>query len=477
MNRTNIEVMEKLPVPRAILTLSIPALLTTIISLVYNLTDTFFIGLLKDSVQLGAISLAFPVFMILQSVGNIFAQGAPSYISRSLGGKQYEEVKRTSSVSAYIAVFITLIMTAVYFIFQTPILSILGTSENNITPTREYLNIIIGCGFVMTLQVALPAFLRAEGKVKEASIGSALGIVVNMILDPIFILVFHQGVAGAAWATILGNVGAVIYFLFIYLKTETSLSLRPHDFRPSKRILTEVLKIGVPSAASSILMSVASILLQNVASDYGDYVISAYGVASKMIMMVFMLVLGYVSGYSPFAGYNYGAKNYKRMLSAFRFVLISSTCICIVFLIPFIFLPHAFMTIFTPDQKIIDTGVQFLRAYAWCIPFLGIQVSLMCTFQATGSGVKSFIVNLGRKCLFHMPFIVLFNKWWQLDGLVFSNPVADVCTVLLAVLLGIPVLRKLSNASKIETASEVPPLTAEAGHGRAHVERWDTIVN
>ena len=447
MQETNFDVMENMPVHKAILTLSIPALITTVISLIYNLTDTFFIGLLDDSVQLGAISLAFPVFMIIQSVGNIFGQGAPSYISRCLGGKRYDEVKRTSSVSAYIAVSITLILTAAYFVFRAPILGVLGTSANNIAPTRDYLNIIIGFGFVMTLQVALPAFLRAEGRVKEASIGAALGIIINIILDPVFILVLHQGVAGAAWATVIGNAGSVIFYLIIYFRTETSLSLLPRDFKPSKRILSEVLKIGVPSAASSILMSVASILMQNIASGYGDYVISAYGVASKMISMAFMLVLGYVSGYAPFAGYNYGAKNYNRMLSALKFVMISSTCVCIVFVIPFVFLSRAFMGAFTPEEEIIGTGVQFLHAYAWCLPILGLQISLMCTFQATGNGLKSLIINLGRQCLFHMPLIVIFNVIWQFEGLTFAGPVADILTFILAILLGIPLLRRLNRAA------------------------------
>ena len=267
--------------------------------------------------------------------------------------------------------------------FRTPILGMLGTSPNTIVPTRSYLNVIIGFGFVMTLQVALPAFLRAEGRIKEASIGACVGIVLNIILDPVFILLLHQGVAGAAWATIISNAIAVVYYLLIYFKTETALSLLPRHFRPSKRILKEVLKIGVPSAASSILMSFASILMQNLASGYGDYVISAYGVAVKMITIAFMLVLGYASGYAPFAGYNYGARNYERMLSALKFVMISSTCICLVFLVPFILFARAFMGAFTTEQEIIDIGVQFLRAYAFCLPVLGIQISLMCTFQAT----------------------------------------------------------------------------------------------
>lgn len=454
MKGTNFDVMEKMPVPRAILKLSIPALITTVISLVYNLTDTYFIGLLDDPVQLGAISLAFPVFMIIQSVGNIFGYGAPSYISRCLGGKKYDEVKRTSAVSAYIATLITIILTGAYFLFREPILGVLGTSPNNIVPTRNYLNIIIGFGFIMTLQVALPAFLRAEGKAKEAALGSGIGIAFNIILDPVFILGLHQGVAGAAWATIISNAIGVIYYLCLYFKSNTVLSLWPRDFRPSKRILSEVLKIGLPSAASTILMSFASIMMQSLASRYGDYVISAYGVATKMISMAFMLVLGYASGYSPFAGYNYGARNYKRMLSALKFTALTSTCICIVFLAPFLLLARAFMGIFTSDTQIIETGIEFLHAYALCLPFLGVQVSLMCTFQATGSAIKSLIVNLGRQCIFNMPLIIILNSVWHLKGLIYAGSVADILTAFAAVLLGLPLLRRLLAASREQDESK-----------------------
>ena len=151
-----------------------------------------------------------------------------------------------------------------------------------------------------------------------------------------------------------------------------------------------------------------------------------------------------VSGYSPFVGYNYGAKNYRCMLSALKFVVVSSTCICIAFLIPFIFFSRAFMGIFTTVEGIIDPGVQFLHAYAWCLPLLGIQIAFMCTFQATGSAMRSLIINLGRQCIFNMPLIVLLNSLWQFEGLTFAGPVADIFTTILAVLLGIPLLRKLS---------------------------------
>lgn len=448
MQDKNFELMEKAPVSRAILKLSIPTVLSTIVSLLYNLTDTYFIGLLDDPVQLGAISLAFPVFLVIQAVGNIFGNGAPSYISRCLGSKQFDEVKKTSSVSVYIGVITTLAMTGLYFIFMNPILNSLGTSAETLAPTRDYLNIIVGFGFVLTLQVILPAFLRAEGKINEAVIGMVIGTVLNIILDPIFILVFHQGVAGAAWATIIGNACAVIYYLIVYFKGKTTLSIKPRDFKPSVRILTEVLKIGLPASVAQIVMSFSNILLNNLAAGYGDYVISAYGVAGKMISMVFMIAVGYVSGYMPFAGYNYGANNIKRMMSAMKFTLITSTAGCLVLLIPFVGLSHAFMSAFTSNELIIQTGTMFLNAQAFAIPLLGVQLTMMCTFQATGKAVHALIVNLGRQCFFYIPLLFLMNRLFQLPGLMYAQTVADVLTTIVAVLLSISLLRKLRDLDK-----------------------------
>lgn len=215
MQDTNIELMENMPVQKAIFRLSIPTILSTIVSLLSNLTDIYFIGLLDDPVQLGAISLAFPVFLVMQAVGNVFGNGAPSYISRCLGGRRYNEVQKTSAVSVYMAVILTVIISALFFVFQTPILRLLGTSPDTLVPTKNYLTIIVAFGPVLTLQVIFPALLRAEGKIKEAVTGMVIGTVTNIILDPIFILFLGQKAAGAAWATIIGNALAIFFYLFI----------------------------------------------------------------------------------------------------------------------------------------------------------------------------------------------------------------------------------------------------------------------
>lgn len=455
MENENLKLMESAPVHQAILKLAIPTVLSTIISILYNLTDTYFIGLLDDPVQLGAISLAFPVFMVIQAIGNIFGNGAPSYISRCLGAKRYDEVKRISAVSIYSSLIATFIMTLLCLGFMEPILQFLGTSADTVGPTRAYLRIVVGCSVVLTLQIILPALLRAEGKVKEAVTGMVVGTILNIVLDPVFILLLGQGVAGAAWATVIGNFVAVIYYIIIYLKGKTALSIMPRDFKPSMRIFGEVLKIGLPTSVSQIIMSFANILLNNLAAGYGDYVISAYGVAGKLITIVFMVTVGYVSGYMPFAGYNYGSGNIRRMISALKFTMLSGTGLCLIMLIPFVWLAPSFVRAFTSDRQIIETGVQFLHAQAWAVPFMAVQMTMMCTFQATGQAVRAMIVNLGRQCLFYIPFLYLFNYLWGLKGLLHAQMAADLLTTAIALLIGIPLLRSLYQKFGMEKEAAV----------------------
>lgn len=443
MENDNFDVMEKVPVRRAVLKLAIPTIFSTMIQLVYNLTDTFFIGMLDDPLQLAAISLTFPVFIIIQAVGNIFGSGAPSYISRCLGGKKYDEAKHTSAVSLYSALIGILVITACCFIFMTPILHAIGTSSDTIQPTREYMSVICGFSFVLTMQIILPAMLRAEGKVHQAVTGMVIGTVLNIILDPLFILVLGWGVAGAACATIIGNFGAVIYYIIYFMREKGIVSIFPKDFKPSFTIYKQVIKIGLPSSLAQILMSFANILTNNLAVVYGDEVISAFGVAGKALMMVVMIVTGFVMGYAPFAAYNYGAKNTHRLIEAIKFTMLAGTAGCIVFLFLFLGFGPLFMRAFTSDTRVVDVGVRLIHAQAWCVPILAIQMTMMATFQAAGQAVKAAIVNFGRQCIFLLPLLYILNNVWGLTGLMYAQCIADILTTSLALLIGIPFLKKL----------------------------------
>lgn len=444
----NIELMENTPMPKAILRLAIPTVFSTVISIVYNLTDTYFIGLLDDPVQLGAISLAFPVFTFLQAIGNMFGLGAPSYISRCLGARKYEEVRKTSAVSVYVTAILTVVLTLLVSFFMEPILRLIGTSDDTVGPTRDYLRLIVGFSIVLILQIILPALLRAEGKAKEAMIGMVIGTVLNIVLDPVLILLLDMGVAGAAWATIIGNFCAVVFYIIVYLRGNTTLSIRLADFKPSMQIFKEVLKIGLPSTIAQTISSVAVILFNNVAAGYGDQVITAYGVAVKMITMEFMIVFGYVQGYVPLAGYNYGSGDIRRLLSGLKFTMLTGTIICLLFLIPFTVLAPTYIGAFTTNREIIDIGTQFLHAQAWAVPIIAIQTSLMSTFQATGQAVRAMVINLGRQCLFYLPFLYVSNRLWGMSGILYAQMASDLATTALAILFGIPFLKKLLRQSK-----------------------------
>lgn len=209
-----------------------------------------------------------------------------------------------------------------------------------------------------------------------------------------------------------------------------------------------MLKIGLSNSISQIIMSFSNILLNNLAAGYEDYVISAYGVAGKLISMVYMITVGYISGYMSFAGYTYSANQFKRMLSALRFTILSGTGISFVLLVPFLWLAPAFVNVFTSDAQIMEVSVALLHAYAWGVPFMVLQMSMMCTFQATGSALCAMVVNLGRQCLFTIPFLYLFNRLWGLDGLLYAQMGADICTTILVVVIGIRLVRRLYGMQK-----------------------------
>lgn len=443
MQDKNLELMEKATVPRAILTLGLPTVFSSIMTLLYNLADTYFIGMMDNIYHLGAAHLAYPIFIVVQAIGNIFGVGASPYISRSLGAHRYDQAKKASSVSIYTSTFVTFGLTAVYFLFHDSFLGMLGTSVNNYEPTRQYLDVIVAFGFLMTLQNVLSSFLRAEGKIRQAVIGMVIGMAANIVLDPIFILKFGMGAGGAAIATVIGNALSVLYFLVVYFGKKTNLSARLKDFKPSMEIYKEVLKIGIPASAGQLLMGITNAMFNNIAAGYGDEVITGYGVAGKLIYIIIIVVNGYTSGYMPFASYNLGAGKVKRMKSAFKFTLLSSTALGCILLIPFIGIARPFLSAFTSDAAAIDVGVKFLRLWAICLPVLGVQFTLMSTLQVLGKAARAMIINIGRQTVFFLPVLYLLNHWFQLTGLLAVTPVADIITTLVAAILVASPIKKL----------------------------------
>lgn len=456
MEQKRIDLMEKAPVKSAILKLAIPTMLAMVVQLIYNLTDTFFIGQTGDTNLVAAISVASPIFMAIQAIGNIFANGSSSYISRKLGEKDYTEAKHANSVAMYTALGIGAVITALLLIFRTQLTSIIGTSVDTFEPTLEYLTIISAFSILSILQVGMSGLVRSEGATNTAMMGMVIGVGLNIILDPIFILVLDMGIAGAAWATVTGYCVGTLFYILYFVSKKTLLSISPKDFKPSKIIYAETFKIGLPSAMSTAIMSCSFVLVNILAKGYGDHVVAGNGIQLRLTSMVVMLAIGLSMGYQPFAGFNYGAKLYDRLKQGFKVTLLYGTILSVIFTILFILFGEQLISMFIKDSNnnvaaTVAAGTKILQAFIWCTPFFGIQMTLMVTFQATGKALKALLISLARQCLIYLPLLFLLNSLFGFNGFIYAQPAADILTTVIAVLLSISFIKEMNELHSKET--------------------------
>jgi putative MATE family efflux protein len=442
MNDDSISLMEREKPALAIIKLALPMMVGMIAQMVYNMTDTFFIGQTGNPNMVAGISLAMPLFMVSQGVGNIFGIGASSYISRLLGARKDREAKQTCSVAFFTTLSMGLLMTAVLLLLRRPILRISGTSEVTFGYADDYFSIISAFIAIALLNIALSGMIRSEGATAKATQGMLIGIVINVILDPVFILVFNWGVAGAAWATVIGTAASAVYLCLHFVSPKTALSISLKNFKPNGRMYAEILKIGVPAALSNIAMTVTLIFRNRVGASYGDLVVAGSGINQRVGSISFMLIMALAMGYQPFAGYNYGAKNYTRLKEGLGITVLYSTILSLFFTVIFVFWGRSIITLFIRDETTIDAGTRLLHATLWSLPFVGFQMTMMVTFQALGKSVLATIVTLGRDFLFYLPLLFIMNTIWRFNGFMYCQPIADALTTAVALILSIRLFKQ-----------------------------------
>jgi putative MATE family efflux protein len=441
MKYTGTQLMESAPVSQAIIRLALPMMAAMLAQAIYNMTDMFFIGQTGDPNMVAAVSLVFPIFMLSQALGNIFATGSSSYISRMLGLKNTEESKSTSAVCFYLSLIAGFLLAVLLLCFKMPILNFIGASEGTLAHAEGYYAVVV---LFMPFAVAGTLFsglLRSLGATDKAMILQLIGIVLNIILDPIFISVFGWGTKGAAWATIAGQLVSFAYGVWYLLARKSTLSIRFKDNKPNKTMMREVFSIGIPAGISSVLMSMVSILSNRIAAGYGDYVVAGAGVQMRITSLCFMLVFALTQGYQPFAGFNYGAKNFERLKKGFKITLAFSTILCAAGCVIFLITGGALVRFFINDAKTIEVGALMLRAFIIGLFFLGIQTTLTTTYQALGRPVEATFVTLGRQLLFFVPLLYILNGLFGFRGFVFVFPAAEVLTAALAVALSRPLFK------------------------------------
>jgi putative MATE family efflux protein len=438
---TGIELMETAPVGTAIIRLALPMVAAMLAQAVYNMTDMFFIGKTGDPNMVAAVSLVFPLFMLSQALGNVFATGGSSYISRMLGSKKNDEARITSSVSFYTALGIGVLLTIALWIFKTPVLRLIGASEGTFAYTNDYFSVVALFMPVAAAGAVLSGQMRSEGATGKAMTLQLIGIGLNIILDPVFILWFNMGTAGAAWATVAGQTASFVYGVCYFLSKKTILSVKPVDFKPNNTMLFQVLSIGIPAGLSNVIMSVSNILGNRIAASYGDFVVAGIGVQMRIASLCFMLVFALVQGFQPFAGFNYGAKNYDRLRHGLKLTILYATMLCIAGSLILRLFGDIFIRFFINDVQTIDAGTAIMRTFVWGLPFIGSQITLMVSFQSFGKPREAMVITMGRQLLFYVPLLYLLNHLFGFTGFIWAQPAADIMTTGIAVLLSRPLFK------------------------------------
>lgn len=438
------EYFESAPILKSIAKFAVPTVLSQMVTLIYNLADTFFVGKTGDPNQIAALTLSFPIFMLLVAIANLMGIGANSLISRSLGVNDLKQAKKASAFGFYGAIFVAIIYSVVLLTAMKPILTLVGASKATYGYTSSYLlwTVVIG-GLPTVMNLVMGHLVRAEGNSRQASIGTALGGAINIVLDPILVSAFNMGIRGAAIATVISNVIGMLYFFVIIYKNRRNwvISLSLKNFTFNKKIVSEVILVGFPAALVIILGSAGNVVLTHYMSPYGDINVAAFGLVQKIGSIAIQITVGMTQGIMPLIGYNYAAGNHDRTKSVCKvsFGLLGIYAVLCVAVIEIF--PNAIVGIFINDDATVKLGVDFIKYWILCAPGMCMVMLLNSIFQAMGKWKQSMFLSVFRQAIVLIPLLVIMNNIMGKYGLVWSQPVSDTVSMIIGFILYFVMLR------------------------------------
>ncbi|MCD8366683.1 MAG: MATE family efflux transporter [Clostridiales bacterium] len=452
-----LELFERTPVPNAVVKMAVPTVASSLVMVLYSLADTYFVGMLNDPVATAAVTLASPVLLAFNALNNLFGVGSSSLMSRSLGCKDYDTVRRTSALGFYCALFCSLLLSVGCTALKTPLMSLLGADADTWTATANYMFWTVTCGAAPAiLNVVLANMVRSEGAAMNASIGTMSGCLLNIVLDPIFILPWglNMGAAGAGLATFLSNCVACLYFfvLLFVRRGKTFVSVSPKDLQWNSRIFLQICGVGIPAAIQNLLNVTGMTVLNNFTAVYGADAVSAMGIAHKIAMVPMYVAMGVSQGIMPLVSYNYASKGYRRMKQVVLFaggislaMMVVGTAICLLGGGPLI-------SLFMENESVVAYGEVFLRGMSLAMPFLGLDFLAVGVFQACGMGRNALVFAILRKVVLEIPALIILNQLWPLYGLAYAQLVAEFVLAIAAVVMLGRIFHSLQESG--ETAKE-----------------------
>ena len=442
------ELLGSASIPKALLSMGIPTMIGMLVNAFYNLVDAYFVGGLGES-QMGAISVVYPLGQVVVGLGLLFGNGAASYISRLLGRGDKENANKVASTALYSSVSVGAVIILFSMVFLHPILKLLGATDSILPFASTYASIYIVSCIFNVFNVTMNNIVTSEGAAKTTMCALLTGAVLNIALDPLFIYVFDLGVAGAAIATAISQVVSTCVYLTYILRKKSVFHFRVKDCTYTKETLSEIFKIGIPTLVFQILTSVSISLINNAAGDYGDSAIAGMGVVTRLISMGSLSVFGFIKGFQPIAGYSYGAKKFDRLRDAIKTSILWSTVFCVIFGVILALFPTAIVSQFTKgDAEMIRIGAASLRANGISIMLFGFYTVYSSLFLALGKGREGFILGACRQGICFIPVILLLPIVWELNGIMYAQPIADALSAIITVFMAIPLHKKLNEMQK-----------------------------
>lgn len=447
-DRNKRALFENTPVPKAVMTLAVPTVLSSLVMVLYNLADTYFVGILNDSVQNAAVTLAAPLLLAFNAINNLFGVGSSSMMSRALGRKDYDTVYRSSAFGFYCSLFCGLLFSLLYTVLRNPVLTVLGADAQTVTATAAYLKWTVSCGAAPAiLNVVLAYLVRAEGSALHASLGTMSGCLLNIVLDPLFILPqgLNMGAAGAGCATFLSNCVACLYFfilLFVKRKS-TYVCIRLKMFTLKKSIILGIFSVGIPAAIQNLLNVTGMTILNNFASAFGAGAVAAMGIAQKVNMIPMQIAFGLSQGIMPLISYNYACKNTTRMKKTLTFSSSISLLFLVLIAVLYFLDAEKLIILFMKDEQIVAYGASFLRGFCLGLPFLCMDFLAVGVFQACGMGRKSLVFAILRKIVLEIPALYVLNHFFPLYGLAYAQFAAELILAIAAVITLVSMFKKL----------------------------------
>lgn len=476
-NLDKTSIMRNGPIKKTLLVLAVPSMIGMLASAFYNLVDTMFIGLLHDTNSMAAVSVTFPIFIILMAIGQMIGVGAASCVGRLLGAKEKEKADRASGLAIFLSVLFSVLAMVIGLIFLNPLLGLMGASGEVIPYAKSYASwLLLGSIFTIT-NLVFNNLLRTEGAAKRSMVTIIIGSVANIILDPIFMWVFNLGLSGAAIATVISQGISTVLMMSFYFKKQSVININKKTIfiktAEDKAICKQIFSIGIPVFITHAFAAVATSVLNSAAEIFGAAALAAMGIVNKIYTILTQIIGGYANAYLPFSSYNIGAKKYSRVKEATYFSLFITFAYSFIAMAIINIMPYGFIRIFSNDPQVINLGINSLKMQTyllWGFSFIAIMTAL---FQSMGDSKKAGVLSIARQGIILIPVTIFLPKIFMngipafleklgsypmepgLYGVMLAQPLADLLTLFLCTCLCIKTFKTLSHLSKEEHRAHI----------------------